>query len=239
MFLLINRLRSPDRLFCLNNLPLLIILWGSFAAPLRANAADGPAEIPSIARAVDAHYNHLRTMEADFVEIYTGAGAERTESGTLWLKKNGKMRWEYRSPREKLFVSDGKDAWFFVPGEQQVRKISARQLDDLRSPIAFLLGKTRLQKELKGLSRAEDVLPLQAGDTILRGEPAGMEDRVSQVLLEINPEHEIFRILLEGTDGSTTEYRFTNQKGNIPIPEQEFHFVPPPGVEIIEGDLEQ
>jgi outer membrane lipoprotein carrier protein len=200
-------------------------------------SASQPPDLQSTIQAVDHRYNHLHTLVADFTEIYTGAGAERTESGTLWLKKPGKMRWEYRSPREKLFLSDGKEGWFFVPSEQHVRKISMRKLDDLRSPIAFLLGKTRLEKELTGLSVATDVTPLTAGDTVLSGAPVGMADRVSQVVLEITPDHRIARILLDGTDGSVTEYRFTNQQEDIEVPDSRFRFVPPPGTEVIEGDV--
>jgi len=162
---------------------------------------------------------------------------ERTESGTLWLKKPGKMRWEYRSPRDKLFLSDGKDAWFYVPGERQVRRTAVKKLDDLRSPLAFLLGKTRLEKELQGLSLASDVAPLAAGDVVLRGVPKSLADRVSQVLLEINPEHWISRILIEEVDGSVTEYRFTNQKENMAVPDQRFRFVVPDGVEVVQGEL--
>jgi outer membrane lipoprotein carrier protein len=201
--------------------------------------ASPPGDVAAIAAAVDSRYNHLRTLKADFVEIYTGAGAERTESGTLWLKKPGKMRWEYRSPREKLFLSDGKQAWFFIPGEKQARRISLRQLDDLRSPIASLLGKSRLDKELNGLSVASDMKPIGAGNTVLRGAPARMEDRMSEVILEITADNEISRILLDGTDGSVTEYRFSDQKENVQLPEQQFRFIPPPGVEIIEGDFAQ
>ena len=47
----------------------------------------------SVAQAVDQHYDRLRSLEADFTEIYQGGGIERTESGTLWLKKPGKMSW--------------------------------------------------------------------------------------------------------------------------------------------------
>jgi outer membrane lipoprotein carrier protein len=135
-------------------------------------------DIRSIAAAVDEHYNHLRSLQAEFTEVYRGSGMERTESGTVWLvkgglKKPGKMRWEYRSPREKLFVSDGKDAWFYVPGDRQARKTEARKLDDIRSPLAFLLGKSKLEKELQGLSLAPDVTPLAAGDVVLRGGAAG------------------------------------------------------------------
>src|SRR4029077_8889138 len=86
-------------------------------------------DVHAVAQAVDERYNHLRSLQAEFTEIYRGAGMERTESGTLWLKKPGKMRWEYRSPRDKLFLSDGKDAWFYVPGERQVRRTAVKKLD--------------------------------------------------------------------------------------------------------------
>src|SRR5207237_210118 len=136
------------------------------------------------------------------------ARREVSKFGNLCLKKPCKMRWEYRSPKEKLFVSDGKAAWFYLPGEGQVRKASVRKLDDLRSPLRLLLGKTRLEKELQGLSLAPDVAPLTLGNVMLRGIPQGMADRASQVLLEITPESQIARIVIEEVDGSVTEYRF-------------------------------
>src|SRR5213593_3022768 len=196
-------------------------------------------KVNSVARQVDARYNHLQTLTADFTEIYQGSGMERTESGTLWLKKPGKMRWEYRSPEEKLFVSDGKDAWFYLPGDRQVRKTPVRKLDDLRSPLRLLLGETRLEKELHGLSAAPDVAPLNEGDMVLRGVAKTMADRVNQVLLEITPADQIARIVIEEVDGSITEYRFIEQKENVEVADQRFRFVPPPGTEMVEGDFGQ
>jgi len=201
-----------------------------------ASAIPAP-DVHAVAQAVDERYNHLRSLQAEFAEIYRGAGMERTESGTLWLKKPGKMRWEYRSPRDKLFLSDGEDAWFYVPGERQVRRTAVKKLDDLRSPLAFLLGKTKLEKELQGLSLAPDVAPLAAGDMVLRGIPKSLADRVSQVLLEITPERWISRILIEEVDGSVTDYRFTNQRENVDIPNRQFQFAVPDGVEVIDGEL--
>ena len=204
-------------------------------------SASPAADVHAVAQAVDERYNHLRSLQAEFTEIYRGAGMERTESGTVWLKKPGKMRWEYRSPREKLFLSDGKDAWFYVPGERQVRRTAVKKLDDLRSPLAFLLGKTRLEKELQGLSFARDpapdVAPLTVGDVVLRGVPKSLAERVSQVLLEITPEHWISRILIEEVDGSVTEYRFTNQRENLVLDDKRFRFAVPDGVEVIDGEL--
>ena len=203
------------------------------------SAATPAPDVHAIANAVDERYNHLRSLQAEFTEIYRGAGMERTESGTLWLKKPGKMRWEYRSPRDKLFLSDGKDAWFYVPGERQVRRTAVKKLDDLRSPLAFLLGKTKLEKELQGLSLAPDVAPLATGDVVVRGVPKSLAERVSQVLLEITPEHWISRISIEEVDGSFTEYRFSSQREDVAVPDQRFQFAVPDGVEVIDGELGQ
>jgi outer membrane lipoprotein carrier protein len=199
-----------------------------------AVAADGPL---SLARAVDDHYNRLKTLQAEFTETYRGAGIDRTETGTLWLKKPGKMRWEYRSPKEKLFVSDGQAAWFYVPGDRQVRKTQVRKLEDLRSPLAFLLGKTKLEKELQGLSFAPDQRPVEAGNTVLRGVPKALENRVSQVQLEITPARQIRRLVVEEVDGSTTEYEFREIREDKALGDGQFRFAPPPGVETVTGDL--
>jgi outer membrane lipoprotein carrier protein len=195
-------------------------------------------DVKTLSAAVDAHYNHLQSLQAEFTELYRGSGMVRTESGTLWLKKPGKMRWEYRSPREKLFVSDGKDAWFYVPADRQARKTAAKKLEDIRSPLAFLLGKTKLEKELQGLSLAPDVEPLAPGDVVLRGVPQALADRVSEVLLEVTPDHQIVRIVIQEVDGAATEYRFGEMKEGVAIGDGRFQFKPPAGTETVEGGLE-
>jgi outer membrane lipoprotein carrier protein len=220
----------------------MIKFVGSLLLLVVALAGAVAEDVHSIAQAVDEHYNHLRTLQAEFTEEYRGAGIERTESGTLWLakggmKKPGKMRWEYRSPREKLFVSDGKDAWFYVPDDRQARRTEARKLDDVRSPLAFLLGKSKLEKELSGLSLAPDVATVAAGDVVLRGVPQALADRVSEILLEVTPEHRIARIVIDEVDGSATEYRFSEQKEDVAIPEGRFQFNPPAGTETVEGGI--
>jgi outer membrane lipoprotein carrier protein len=207
----------------------------AFAARLEAQERD----VHTIAQAVDEHYNHLRSLQAEFSETYRGAGAERVESGMLWLKKPGKMRWEYRSPVEKLFVSDGRDAWFYLPADKQARRTPVKKLDDLRSPLALMLGKTKLEKELQGLSVAPDKKPAKAGDVVLRGIPKAMADQVSMVLLEITPENQIQGIQIEQLDGSITSYRFTDQRENVEVANKQFVFSPPPGVETMDEDLGQ
>ena len=215
---------------------------GSLLLAITLSVGAATEDVHSIAAAVDEHYNHLRTLQAEFTEVYRGSGIDRTESGTLWLakgglKKPGKMRWEYRSPREKLFVSDGKDAWFYVPGDRQARRTEARKLDDIRSPLAFLLGKSKLEKELQGLSLAPDLAPEAAGNVVLRGVPKALAGRVSEILLEVTPKNRIARIVINEADGSVTEYRFSEQKEDEAISEGRFRFSPPPGTETVESEL--
>jgi outer membrane lipoprotein carrier protein len=212
---------------------LQILALGVCLGPAYASAPD----LHTVAQAVDEHYNHLRSLQAEFSETYRGAGMDRQESGTLWLKKPGKMRWEYRSPRDKLFLSDGKNAWFYVPEDKQVRKTPVRKLEDLRSPLAFLLGKTRLEKELQGLGFAPDIAPMDQGDLVLRGVPRALGDRISQILLEVTPQNQIRRIQIDEADGSTTEYLFSQQKEDLQLADHLFRFDTPPGVEMIESDV--
>jgi outer membrane lipoprotein carrier protein len=189
-----------------------------------------------VAARIDARYNGMKSLRAEFTEIYSGGGIGRSESGTLWIKKPGKMRWEYRSPRSKIFVTDGATAWFYVPGERQARRTKLKRLDDFRSPLRYLLGHTKLEKELRGLSLAPDVRAEIAGDVVLRGIPVGMEERISQVLLESDGQGRLRSIVMEEQDGSRTEFRLEKQVENAAAGDAEFTFVPPAGVEVLQSD---
>ena len=188
-------------------------------------------DVRPIADRVDARYNHLSTLKADFAETYSGNGMSRQESGTLWLKKPGKMLWSYTAPQAKVFVTDGKTAWFYVPGEQQARKAPLKKLDDLRSPLRYLLGNTKLLKEFTGLKLVSSNDNGQA----LEGVPKGMEDHVTLVQLTIKQD-EIVGIRIEQTDGSTTEFKFSNLQANAPIADAKFKPQVPDGVQWVETE---
>jgi outer membrane lipoprotein-sorting protein len=82
------------------------------------------------------------------------------------------------------------------------------------------------------------VAPVEAGDVVLRGVPQALADRVSEILIEVTPEHRIARIVVDEVDGSATEYRFIEQKEDVAIPEGRFQFNPPAGTETVEGGIE-
>jgi outer membrane lipoprotein carrier protein len=184
----------------------------------------------ALIRKVDDHYNRLTSLRAHYTEHYTGMGMDRTESGILLLKKPGRMRWSYAEPVGKVFVLDGKYAWFYTPGDAQAQRVPAKELDDLRSPLRFLLGHTQLKKELDKLT----VTPEGAGFRIA-GVPKGMEQRVKLLTLGVTPTGIIERMRLEEVDGAVTEFAFTDIKENVPVKNSDFLFHPPAGVVVVNG----
>jgi outer membrane lipoprotein carrier protein len=184
----------------------------------------------ALVRKVDDHYNHLKSLRAHYAEHYTGMGMDRTEEGTLLLKKPGQMRWSYAMPVGKVFVLDGKFAWFYTPGDAQASKVPAKELDDLRSPLRFLLGHTQLKKELDGLAVVQDGTQYR-----ISGVPKGMSQRVKLLSLWVTGAGAIDRMRLEEVDGAVTEFTFTGLQENVPVKDTDFGFVPPDGVTVVNG----
>ena len=184
-----------------------------------------------LAQRVDRHYNQLHSLKAGFTESYQGLGLKRTESGTLTMVKPGRMKWDYSSPAGKLFLLDGKYAWFYTRGDPQVQRIPAKQLDDLRSPLRFLLGHTELEKELNNLKLA----PGANGRFTLTGQPKGQEKRVARLTLTVTADGAITGIEMEESDGALTRFTFTGEQSNAPVPAETFRFTPPTGVPVVDS----
>jgi outer membrane lipoprotein carrier protein len=202
----------------------LALLLAFFASTTHAQTPE------AILHTVDAHYNHLTSLRTRYVEHYTGMGLNRTESGTLTLKKPGRMRWAYDTPAGKVFLLDGKFAWFYTPGDAQAQRISAKQMDDLRTPLRFLLGHTELQKELDQI----DVTPSGANFRIA-GIPKGMQNRIKDLILIVTPAGSIAEMKIEEADGAVTEFTFTEAQENVPTKDSDFVFTPPAGVAVVNG----
>jgi len=205
------------------------LLTSCLCAQQRSPSAQDSAR--ELARRVDRHYNQLRSLTAGFTESYEGLGIKRAESGTLLLLKPGRMKWDYGSPAGKLFLLDGKYAWFYSSGDSQVQRIPARQLDDLRSPLRFLLGRTELEKELNSLTLAG----APGGLFTLTGQPRGEEKRVARLTLTVTAEGAITGIEVEETDGALTRFTFTGEADNAPVSPEAFHFKPPAGVPVVDA----
>lgn len=203
---------------------LLLLAAGLHAQP-------GAANVHAIAERVDKHYNQLHSLKAGFSETYEGMGRRRTESGTLILAKPGRMRWEYAQPAGKLFLLDGKYAWFYTRGSAQAQRAPAKQLDDLRSPLRFLLGHTQLEKELVNLRLTAN----PNGTFTLAGQPKGQEQRVPRLTLTVAGDGTILAIEAEENDGSSTHFQFSGEQVNAPAAADLFRFTPPVGVSIVDA----
>ena len=195
------------------------------------SAQTGAPSAHELAQRVDHHYNQLHSLKAGFTESYEGLGMHRTESGTLLLLKPGRMRWDYRDPAGKLFLLDGKYAWFYTRGDPQVQRLAAKELDDLRSPLRFLLGHTELEKEMTSLALA----PASGGLLTLSGVPKGQEKRVSRLALTVSSEGTIVGIEIEEADGAITRFSFTGEQVNATAPPELFRFTAPNGVTIVDA----
>ncbi len=202
----------------------LLIISLSCAPSLLAQDND------ALIRKVDDHYNHLSSLRARYTEHYAGMGMDRTELGTLVLKKPGRMRWTYDQPVGKVFVLDGKFAWSYTPGTDQAQRVPAKQLDDLRSPLRFLLGHTQLKKELDNLT-----VTSESSGFSISGVPKGMAQRIKLLTLGVTAAGAIERMRLEEVDGALTEFTFTGIQENVPVKNEDFVFTPPAGVTVVDG----
>jgi len=198
---------------------------------ISTSAQNLPLTAHDLAQRVDRHYNQLHSLKAEFTENYQGLGMDRTESGTLLLLKPGRMRWDYTSPAGKLFLIDGSHAWFYQKGDTQVQRLPTKELDDLRSPLRFLLGRTKLEKELANLA----LTPGPGDQFTLTGVPTGLEKRVDHVTLTVTAAGEISSMEIDETDGAMTRFTFTHEEPDAALPAAEFRFTPPTGVPVVDG----
>ena len=189
-----------------------------------------PLTAHELAARVDRHYDQLHSLKAGFREDYAGLGMTRVESGTLFLRKPGRMLWRYSTPAGKIFLLDGKYAWLYTLGDAQIQRIPAKELDDLRSPLRFLLGHTQLEKELSGLK----LEGASNGLYTLSGLPRGQENRVTRLELTVTAAGAISTIEIQEVDGATTRFTFTGEQPDVAIPAETFHFTPPAGVPVVD-----
>ena len=119
------------------------------ASDLRAGAVEDAVDLSKVLKGVEEHYNRTQTLQAAFAQIFTMQGHKRTEKGELYLRKPGRMRWQYSTPAGKLYVSDGKYIYSYVPSENRAERINFKETGDMRAPLAFLLGRLHFQEAIR------------------------------------------------------------------------------------------
>jgi outer membrane lipoprotein carrier protein len=194
-----------------------------------AFAAD-PA-LDDFLKGVESRYNQAKTLQVLFKEDYTPPGRMRhTDSGILMQRKPGRMRWDYSEPKGKLFVGDGKNLWIYTPADNRVERMPVKASEDMRAPLAFLLGKLNFQKDFSNLKAVKD-----GADTRITADPKSDSLPYSQVEFVVASDHRIRRVKLTGTDKAVLDFTFDQEKLNPKLDDNLFRFPVPPGAEVVEG----
>lgn len=205
-----------------------LLLVGSFRI-----FADSSAPAPNtLITKVQDRYNHAKTLSVRFVESYSIAGHQRRpEAGTLTLRKQGKMRWDYTQPEGKLFICDGKEVYLYTSEDNRVEKVPLKDTEDMRAPLAFLLGHLDMKKEFRDFQTHPD--SSAAANVWL--DASARDDRVPYKSVEmlIAPDASIRQLKVVGRDESVLAFAFSDEKLNPSVNDAFFHFAVPPGAEVV------
>jgi outer membrane lipoprotein carrier protein len=184
---------------------------------------------------VERLFAQMSDFNADFVQTDQNP-LNRTQrgSGHLYLMKPRKMRWEYQSPDEELFVSDGKTVYFYVPKDHQVNKEAVKETFDERMPLMFLVGRSNLSNEFSRFEELERK-PFLEGTRVIRMYPKRKTD-LKDVVIEVDPaNYQIRRLILDHVDGSQSDFIFSNIRTNTGLKPNYFDFKVPEGVQVVQG----
>jgi outer membrane lipoprotein carrier protein len=208
--------------------PALLLAFLLFSAL----AVSAQSDLDRAINGLQSRYNKISTLSADFAQVHIERNQrERRESGRLLLKKPGKMKWNYTSPEEKLFISDGKWLYEYVKADNYATRSSVTDSEDLRAPFAFLLGQGNLRQEFRRIEFSKES-PINAGNKVLRLLPRRLQD-FDELLIEFDPSNfEMSRLSVVKSSDERSDFLFSNVKENVSAPSVEFTFKAPPGVEV-------
>jgi outer membrane lipoprotein carrier protein len=214
-------------------LPLLAVAIATVSVG-RGAAEDAGAEL---ARGLQRKYDTVKDFAADFVQTYQGGvlKRQRAERGRLLVKKPGKWRWEYTSPEQKLFVSDGVTMWYYIPEDRQVVVGPVPEDAQANTPALFLAGKGSLVRDFTASLTA---LPpgMPEGSQALKLVPNTPQPDYESLTLVVEPRTLTLRGLLWlDAQGGTSAFTFSNLKENVFPADRQFVFTIPRGVDVVKG----
>ena len=202
---------------------------------LAQTAAPFVPNFNTVVDGVDRTFAHMRDFSADFVQIQQNTLNQKQQgTGHLYLMRPRKARYEYDKPEPQLFVSDGKNVYFYVPADRQVRKGAIRDTFDDRIPLMFLVGQSDLRGEFTSFERLSTPPEIE-GTMVIRMHPKRKSD-VTELIMEVEPQSYLIRRLqLSRSDGTRLEFRFSNIRVNSGLQSNLFDFKIPDGVRVVEG----
>jgi outer membrane lipoprotein carrier protein len=207
-------------------------------APARAQVrpADAPLarEAADVAQALQRKYDTIRDFSADFAHTYQGGILRKkiTESGHLLVKKPGKMRWEYKSPEEKLFVSDGVKMYSYIPQDKQVIVTSVPRDSQAATPALFLAGKGNVTRDFTA-AMGQVPAGFPGGLRALKLVPKTPQPEYDWLMLLLDSTLELRGLVTADAQGGQSSFAFTKLQENVGLPDKAFTFTIPRGVDVV------
>jgi outer membrane lipoprotein carrier protein len=196
----------------------------SLLAMLDAHAETGARlRLDAFAKGLHALSGAFEQQVAD-----SAGGAGKTTSGTLALNAPRQFRWETTKPYHQLIVADGEKVWVYDEDLEQV-SVRPQGTEEAHSPLTVLTDLALLDRDFTTSEQGE-----HDGLVWLRLRSKDKEPQFAWADLGFDDKG-LQRMRFEDTIGSRTEIRFSNWQRNPQIPPGQFHFTPPPGVDVV-GD---
>ena len=177
----------------------------------------------------------MRDFTAEFVHGYQGGVLNKTvtERGRLLVKKPGMMRWSYSGDEEKVFVSDGRKMYSYIPADKQVYVSSVPPDDQASTPALFLAGKGQLLRDFV-ITGGEVPAGAPRGSAALKLVPKRHEGDYEWLLLVVDEATLQLRMLATGDkQGGQSTFTFSDMKENVGLSDREFVFKIPRGVDVV------
>jgi outer membrane lipoprotein carrier protein len=208
-------------------------LAGCLAMAIPALAAPTLDEAVS---ALEQAQRKVTDLKATFRQTAVNKALNQTieARGTLYLKKPGRLRWEYQTPTPQEIVSDGARLWIYTPELKQVNVSAAPAA--LAGPAgSFLqgLGQVREHFNPRFLNPAQ---PVDAeGLVVLDLAPKRPQPLLARLIVSVDPRTWLVRqAIVHDELGNTVTVRFGDTVVNSGLSDSLFVFVPPPGVAVVQ-----
>jgi outer membrane lipoprotein carrier protein len=213
-------------------LVVVLFLLAGLAGAAAAQTPAGAMSLDDAVRGLETAYGKITDLKAEFDQTAFNKSLNQSipAKGVVYLKKGGKLRWEYADPTPQQIVSDGKTLWIYTPALRQVNVGAAPEA--LAGPAgSFLagLGKVREHFAVRFLNPAEP--RDRDGNLVLDLTPKQPLPTMARLILSVEPRSwEVRKAVVYDQFENTVTMQFRKTTINGGLPDSLFAFVAPKGV---------
>ena len=212
---------------------LVVALAALGARPLPTDAADSPPTVADVVAGLKATYAKVTSVRADFNQVRHDVitGKDERMRGRFAAKRPRKMRVEILPPNAVTVVADGTHLSIYTPKQNQV--VVMKDLGGAASSMGVLLDDFDRIDTIFDVALVPEKPPVKLTHTLtLKPKQAGAAPGLRLTLSK--QKFLMQNLVIEDQAGGSTEMNFLNIRLNPDLPDSEFVFVPPPGVQVIQ-----